>query len=61
MTELLEHCQLPMHRAAIYRADSRNKWALSDPGSQLHLLLKGLEVLGVDLKADVSKKESDAL
>lgn len=33
-----------MERAAIYRADSRNKWTDSNPSGQLDLLLKGLEV-----------------
>ncbi|KAL7411025.1 hypothetical protein BDY24DRAFT_371574 [Mrakia frigida] len=44
MEDLLQQYHLPMERAAIYRADSRNKWTDSNPSGQLDLLLKGLEL-----------------
>ena len=61
LADLLARCTRPTHIAAIYRADSRNKWSGSDPGAQLKLLLKGLAALDVHISEDVSKSESNAL
>ena len=61
LTELIKHCTAPTHIAAIHRASSKNKWAESDAGAQLDLLLLGLSTLGVHISSDVAKKESDAL